>query len=421
MKMTISNCAMNFYVLLKMDVFVILTNSNTQFTRELYNDFNYVAVDAKRSISSNPNTRSGEDIIVFETKPRRKTISQLQAQKSGLLENFPATRFMGSKYRILPFLWEKIKEQNFNTVLDAFSGSGCVSYMLKQKGKQVISNDFLHFAYAITKATIENSKESLNQRDLELLMQENSMSSSFISDTFKGLYFSDDENRFLDNFRANVEFLDNEYKKALAFASISRACLKRRPRGIFAYTGFRYDDGRRDLTLTLQEHFIENVEAFNDAVFDNGQRNLAYNSDIFDLDVEADLVYLDPPYYSTKSDNDYTRRYHFVEGLVRNWEGVDIMWKTKTKKFKRYETPFLHKNTIEDAFYSLFEKFRKSIIVLSYSSNSLPEKSLLVDMLKEFKSYVWVYQIEHRYSFGTHSHKVGKNANKVQEFIFIAY
>ena len=45
------------------------------------------------------------------------------------------------------------------------------------------------------------------------------------------------------------------------------------------------------------------------------QQNLALNQDVFSLDVAADLVYLDPPYYTPLSDNDYLRRYHFVEGI----------------------------------------------------------------------------------------------------------
>lgn len=172
--------------------------------------------------------------------------------------------------------------------------------------------------------------------------------------------------------------------------------------------------------MTLQEHFLENAHTFNGAVFDNGRNNMAYNCDIFEIDVNADLVYLDPPYYTPNSDNDYTRRYHFVEGLVRNWDGVEIQQDTVTKKFKRYETPFANKQTVYQAFEALFERFRNSIIVVSYSSNSIPDKTELVAMLKEHKKTVRVFQIHHLYSFGTHAHKVGNNANKVREFVFIA-
>ena len=39
----------------------------------------------------------------------------------------------------------------------------------------------------------------------------------------------------------------------------------------------------------------------------------------------------------------------------------------------------------------------------------------------KYKSQVRVHQVEHLYSFGTHGHKVGDNANRVMEFVFVAY
>ena len=48
---------------------------------------------------------------------------------------------------------------------------------------------------------------------------------------------------------------------------------------------------------------------------------------------KIDMVYMDPPYYSLHSDNEYVRRYHFVEGIACGWQGVEMQWNTKTKKF----------------------------------------------------------------------------------------
>ena len=73
------------------------------------------------------------------------------------------------------------------------------------------------------------------------------------------------------------------------------------------------------------------------------------------------LVYIDPPYYSPLSDNEYVRRYHFVEGLARDWQGVEIQEHTKTKKFKSYPTPFSTRSGAEEAFDNLFEKYKDSI------------------------------------------------------------
>ena len=101
--------------------------------------------------------------------------------------------------------------------------------------------------------------------------------------------------------------------------------MKKRPRGMFTVTGRKGWDERIDLKLSMREQFLVAVNAFNSAVFSNGQQNRAFNSDVFDLQPDlADLVYIDTPYISPFSDCDYTRRYHFVEGYCRYWKGVEI-------------------------------------------------------------------------------------------------
>lgn len=401
--------------LIKIGAKVLSTNSNADFINELYRTYSKRVVETKRLISSNASTRTGQDLIIHSTN--RKKIASSHEE---LLENFPGTRFMGSKYKILPFLWDSIKHFDFNSALDAFSGSGCVSYMLKQKGIEVYSNDFMAFSANISKALIENSAIRLNKDDIDLLLQVNGKSGNFISDTFDKLYFGKEDNSFLDNIRANIDLLDHPFKKSLALASITRACMKKRPRGIFTYVGQRYDDGRRDLQLTLKEHFLENVDSFNSAVFNNGRNNKSFNMDIFELDIKADLVYFDPPYLTTKSDNDYIRRYHFVEGLVKNWNGLIIDQNTKTKKFKKYPSPFDSKNTVNNALDKLFEKHKDSILVVSYSSNSIPQKEEMIELLKKYKNNVELKEIDYQYSFGNQNHKIGDNANKVKEYLFIA-
>lgn len=394
---------------------VILTNSNTKYVHQLYNNFESKVIQTKRLISSRTSTRTGQDLIIHAVNGKKR-----RPLTEELLENFPGTRYMGSKYKLLPFLWDSIKDLEFSSALDAFSGSGCVSYMLKQKGIKVFSNDFMTFSSTFTKALVENSSIRIDDRDKELLAKPNQNATSFIKDTFKDLYFDDKDNDFLDNLVANIPLLNNEYKEAIAYAAIARACMKKRPRGIFTYIGPRYDDGRRDLSLSLKEHFFENVDCFNKAVFSNGQKNISFNQNVFDLDVKADLVYFDPPYLSSKSDNDYTRRYHFVEGLVKGWKDLEIDYNTKTKKFKKYASRFDSKLTVNNALDELFLRYKNSILVVSYSSNSIPSKTEMMELLGKYKKEVIIKEIDYRYSFGNQSSNVADNANKVKEYLFIA-
>lgn len=409
-----------FRRLVENSVFCLLTNSNTEFVRDLYDKYPFEIVDTKRNINCNGSKRdNGQDLIVFVTRPplKAKKVPQTNGNADSVIPLFPGTRFMGSKYSILEFIWDAANGVVFDSVLDAFSGSASVSYLFKTKGKKVYANDLLHFCYHTANALIANNNIMLDEVDAGLLLSTDKKPLTFIQDTFKGLYFSDEDNAFLDQVRTNIDELENPYKRSLALAALVRACLKKRPRGIFAYVGERYNDNRPDVKKNLREHFIVAVQEFNKAVINNNKQNAAFNCDVFDLDLKPDLVYIDPPYYSPHADSDYLRRYHFVEGLVRYWQGVEIQQHTKTKKFKKYPTAFDGKEATNQALLRLFEKFQNSTLMVSYSSNSLPPKSELARMLKEFKKRVIVYQVGHRYSFGTQYKD--RASNTIEEYIFV--
>jgi DNA adenine methylase len=216
--------------------------------------------------------------------------------------------------------------------------------------------------------------------------------------------------------------MKNPYKRAIAMSALIRACLKKRPRGIFTYVGHRYDDGRKDLLMTFRAQFLEAVDVVNSAVFDNGKQNKARNGDAMTLQHrESGLVYIDPPYYSPLSDNEYVRRYHFVEGLARDWQGIEIQEHTVTKKFKSYPTPFSSRKGAAEAFDLLFKRFRESVLVVSYSSNSQPTLDEMVAIMAKHKRHVEVVPVDYKYSFGNQAHKVGDNNNDVQEYLFVGF
>jgi len=335
-------------------------------------------------------------------------------------ERFPPSRYMGSKRRILPFLAEAFDALDFETALDAFSGGGSVSYLLKSMGKRVHANDFLAYSYRIADAVVANARVRLSEADVAKLLAHNASGPTFIQDHFNGLYFTPEDNEFLDLVSGNLRLLRGK-KRSLAIASLTRAALKKQPRGVFTVVGQRYDDGRRDLRISMQEQFLESVESYNAAVFDNGTVCTASQADIRDLKArDFDLVYVDTPYYSPHSDNDYVRRYHFVEGLATYWTQAAILEDTKTKRLERRDTPFSYRRMLHDAFDAVFAKFPCSILVVSYSSNSIPSKEEMVQLLKRHRSQVEVLDARLTYSFGTHAHKVGDNRNSVDEYLFIA-
>ena len=399
--------------------YVILTNSNHPLVHQLYEQYKIEVIQTKRHISCHGDTRKGEDVIVTIPPEKKKTPkSELLSDQVSL---YPPTRFMGSKRKLLGEIWNVASRFEFDTVVDLFSGSGIVGYMFKSHGKAVISNDYMAMSATFTKAMVENNTVTLPMEEAKKLLVKQGDTDHFVSDTFRDLYYTDEENELIDILRTNIAAIDDQYKKAIAMTALIRACTKKRPRGIFTYTGHRYDDGRKDLQKTLSQQFLEAVEAVNNAVFDNHKTNKSVNGDAMALEVEKpDLVYIDPPYYSPLSDNEYVRRYHFIEGLARDWKGVEIQEHTKTKKFKSYPTPFSTKNGAYEAFDKLFSKFSDSILIVSYSSNSLPTQEDMVALMKKYKEYVEVVPVDYKYAFGNQA-DAKTHRNSVQEYLFIGY
>lgn len=402
----------------KIGCHVVLTNSNHPLVHELYEPYEIEIINTRRNISSKAKTRTSEDVIVTVHPHPRFFVREVPRPVDKKALAYPPTRYMGSKEKLLPYIQDIAFQFNFDTALDLFSGSGVVGYLFKTMGKQVYSNDYMAMSACFTKAMIENNTQTLSEKEIEKLFAPNAKASTFVQDTFEGIYFSNEDNAVIDLVRSNIKKLPNGQKRAMAMSALIRACLKKRPRGIFTYTGMRYDDGRADLRMGMEAHIRSAASLINSAVFDNGKQNKSRHGDAMTMPQKADLVYIDPPYYSPLSDNEYVRRYHFVEGLARDWQGVDMQWHTKTKKFKSYPTPFSSQSGAADAFDKMFSRLRDSILLVSYSSNSLPRREEIISLMSKYKRHVEVIDVDYRFSFGNQKKN---NKNVVQEYLFVGF
>jgi DNA adenine methylase len=192
--------------------------------------------------------------------------------------------------------------------------------------------------------------------------------------------------------------------------------------GHFSFTGFQlerwYNErGKR----TFQEIFLDFASKVNKAPYDNGTACVAINMNAMDvnLPIAPDVVYMDPPYYSQKSCCNYSNYYHFVEGIARDWQGIEIDHGTKTKRFKSYPNVFKNKQSARQSFETLFQRYQDSVLVVSYSSNCQPTLEEMVEMLKKYKRNVEVKSQSITYSMSNTIK--GNPNNRAQEYIFVAY
>lgn len=334
----------------------------------------------------------------------------------------PPTQYLGSKQNLAKWIFA-CAPTTIDTMLDAFSGTSSVAYYFKSQGKRVIANDFLRFNYHIGKAVIENREINLAAEDLDLLLHQNNKPAALVEEVFTGVFFEQDQAQFLDNFRANVDLLDNEYKQSLALTIMNRALTRKVSLGHFAHlkalaysrTAARV---KRNPTIarSLKHLFLALVNDYNNAVFDNGKDNQVYCEDAVELTKKVknvDLAYFDPPYCGCHPD--YQAFYHFLETFVEYWQDKEFVNDTK-HYYPKKKSGFVRRSEMLDSFRKLFASSQHiPYWLVSYNSKSYPDKETLEDLISQYRK---VKTFEHEYQ----NHYGGKGSCQgTREYLFLCY
>lgn len=332
------------------------------------------------------------------------------------MKEFPQTQYLGSKQKLIEWIINKIPKE-IESIFDAFSGSGVISYNLKKRGLKVISNDFLRSSYYYSKALIENNKITLCEEDLMKILQNNLQKKDYIKKNFSDFFYTHYECSFIDNIISNIQKLDNEYKKALVFSALIRTCIQKMPGGKFRGGLLKYRDPnfkhyRPKYTKDIKDTFLRFLNEFNNAVFDNKRCNKAYNKNIFEIlkKIKVDAVYFDPPYGG--SGFDYEKDYFFVEVLTKYY-GKKIEFFGKSKVYRRLQFSGFNKNTLlKESFDRLFKMAEHiPIWIISYNNRSTPHLKEFVSMIKKYKKIRKIYKKEYHYKIG--------DSKDLKEYLFI--
>jgi adenine-specific DNA methylase len=314
---------------------------------------------------------------------------------------FPSTRYQGSKRTLVDWVWENVCHLQFDSVLDVFGGTGVVSHMFKNAGKQVIYNDLLAFNHQIGLALIENSDVTLSDDDVARVLDDaqDVIYPDFIQKSFEDIYFTNAENAWLDRVVHNIDHrLESSAKKALARFALFQACIIKRPYNLFHRANLymrtaqvaRSFGNKVTWDTPFETHFRAFVAEANQAVFDNGRTHQALQCDALDTPVGVNLVYIDPPYLNSKGIGvDYRDFYHFLEGLVdyEAWH-TRIDYNSKHRRLQPQKSLWNSAGTITDAFEHLIRRHRESILVVSYRDDGTPSKEQLVRLLSKYKKQV---------------------------------
>jgi len=301
------------------------------------------------------------------------------------MSKYPKINYIGNKAKLKDWIIENLPLKQ-GRVLDIFSGGNSVSYALKEKGYEVLSNDVLYSNYVISKAIIENDefkleKEILERGISEKLIEEKYENIKFLSNR---LYF-DDEVKELARLICIADTLEG-YEKYLFLALIRRAMIRKLPYSRMnvpwnqivklrdeEYSYMKYKRKRAYHNYSFKQHILDNIENYNNSVFCNGRKNMSYNLDSFEmletLKKTVDIIYMDPPYPKTM--NKYGEFYGTFDVVFQ-----------KEKKYVDFSA--------NDKFmYNMEKLIQKSIgktkyIVISLNNKTSPSAEELKVMLEKY-------------------------------------
>ena len=331
--------------------------------------------------------------------------------------HFPRTRYQGSKRKLASTIVAQLRDFDFTTVLDAFGGTGAVAHAFKCLSKAVTYNDILRFNHQIGLALIENDLVRLDDDEIASVghRRPDVTYDNLIERTFEGIYFTAEENRWLDVAVQNINQLACPYKQALAWFALFQAAMVKRPYNLFHRSNLymRTADVRRSFgnkaswDRSFAEHFAAFAAEANRAVVDSQGRCRAICRDVLDVEPGYDLVYIDTPYINHRGVGvDYREFYHFLEGMVRydEWSTM-IDHNSKHRRLIPREDPWSNLKTCHKLFRRLFERFADSILVVSYRSDGIPSTEELSDMLRKVKPRVHLITGDrYQYALSTRRH-----------------
>lgn len=354
--------------------------------------------------------------------PSKVTGEETQAHATILSVQNP---YVGNKRQII---WKitaalRAEEVEYQSVFDLFSGSAVVSLFMKLLGKRVFSNDLLTSSYYNALVFVENTDVTLSNDEIDFLLgNKNSNKTDFVRSKYSNR-FTPQEAEFLDNYRANIDTLSNEFvstledeplrqvdiKRALCFVMIEHYIMEKCFLGgrlnsgqILAKLDHRIAHGRNDgntmkFALTAPRLF-------------KGIPGQSLNKDATEAlqeAIDADLLYLDLPYGGDQSD--YAQMFRFNEEYVFGKPLDELPHIANSKKF-------VSKKDYRQNFIDLLSHAKRfPCWAISYNNSSWTDMTDVEQILKDCGRQVKVIPMDHEYKY-----RSKENRSDATEYLLIA-
>lgn len=287
--------------------------------------------------------------------------AEAKTYKTSLINN---RRYLGNKYKLLPFITGVVRDEcpDIESIADIFAGTGAVSSAFTDK--IIITNDLMYSNYICNYAWF-GAQSYEPQKIIDCIAGYNAAKDhgdNYMTRNFADTYFSREDCAKIGYIREDIELnfqrgRVNKREKALLITSLLYAMDK------IAVTCGHYDAFRRGARFKDPLELCVPL-----AEVCNNPHNQCFNEDANELvkRLDADLVYIDPPYNSRQ----YCDAYHLLENVAR-WEKPEVFGVARKMDRSGIKSRYCTADAPK-AFAELIHGIRTKYIILSY--NNMAEK-----------------------------------------------
>lgn len=311
-------------------------------------------------------------------------------------------KYLGSKRALLPLLVGTVDaldgEAPVRTVADLFSGTARVGHALKGAGYRVRSNDHNAYAETLARCYVAADREAHAARAERMLRELAALPGQpgWFTATYaeQARYFSPENAARIEAMREQIErWAPGPELRAVLLTALVQAADR-----VDSTVGVQMAYLKKWAPRALRPIAPRLPELLPRARHGKGS---AHGLDALDAArrLQADVVYLDPPY----NQHSYLGNYHVWETLVR-WDAPEVYGVAcKRIDVQQRKSPFNSKVQIGEAFAALVAACRAERLVVSFSNEGALGYDALVQTLRS-RGHVTVLSRGHERYIG---HQIG--------------
>jgi adenine-specific DNA-methyltransferase len=289
-------------------------------------------------------------------------------------------KYLGSKRQLIPEILKAVHDAapKARSVVDLFSGTSRVGYALKKAGYAVQANDHNTYAYMLAKCYVETNLEDVEKQAALLIEEFNQTRGEpgYFTENFcqRSLFFHPKNGEKIDAIRERIA----QKNLPPALHAVLLVSLMEAADRVDSTCGIQMAYLKKWAPRAENELKLRMPALLPKARLGEGQAHRLEAIDAAKA-LEADVVYLDPPY----NQHSYRGNYHIWETLML-WDKPELYGRAaKRVDCKTVKSKFNSKTQFMKAFTDVVSALSSKVIVISFNNEGFITRADMETFLRQ--------------------------------------